>query len=199
MDSLLSATLYLLALINPVSKIFVLTTLSKQMDARQLRRLSVMASAVGLAILLVFAFTGKIILTRVFHVEIYSFQMVGGLVLFFVGYRALTKGVFFEAPNAEQLEEMSIVPLASPMIAGPATITASVAFSVQHDHWLTSAAILLAVAANLGVMLISGVISRVLIRYNLMGALIRITGLIVATIAAQMVLDGIHGWYRTLA
>ena len=44
---------------------------------------------------------------------------------------------------------------------------------------------------NLAVMIYSRTISGVLIRYNFMGALIRITGLIVATIGIQMVLDGV--------
>jgi len=199
MDSLISSTLYLLALINPISKIFVLTTLAKEYDARRLRALSFYSSLVGLGILVTFALAGNFILDKFFHVEIYSFKAVGGVVLFAIGFKALTKGVFFEMQENASLEEISIVPLASPLIAGPATITAAVSLSFQRSMDLTLAAIGIAVAANLLLMLAAAPIGRCLTRFNLMGALIRITGLIVATIAAQMVLDGLSEWMTATA
>ena len=131
MHNLLSTALYLLALVNPVSKVFVLVTLSKTTSPRQLRSLSLLSSMVALGILLAFAVAGNVILKQFFHVEIYSFQIVGGAVLFYIGFKALNKGIFFEVEEGKSLEEISIVPLASPMIAGPATITAAVSFTAQ--------------------------------------------------------------------
>lgn len=188
MEHLFSTTLYLLALVNPVSKIFLLSTFSKEVRPRELWRLAWVSSLVGLGILLLFALAGKLLLRSVFHVEIYSFQIVGGAVLFAIGYRALSKGVFFEIDEKTSFEEMSIVPLASPMIAGPATITAAVSFSVQYGLPVTVSASALAVGINFLAMRWAGRIGAQLMRFNLMGALIRITGLVVATIAVQMVL-----------
>jgi multiple antibiotic resistance protein len=195
-NNLISSALYFLALINPISKIFVLSTLAKDYDARRLRSLSFYSSLVGLGILVSFAVAGSFILDKFFHVDIYSFKAVGGVVLFAIGFKALNKGVFFEVQENASLEEISIVPLASPLIAGPATITAAVSFSFQHEMGLTLAAIGIALTANLLLMLIAAPIARLLTRFNLMGALIRITGLVVATIAAQMVLDGLSEWMR---
>jgi len=61
---------------------------------------------------------------------------------------------------------------------------------------LTIVAIVLGLSINLAVMVSSRVIGRFLTVHNIMGALIRITGLIVATIAVQMVLGGLGTWAR---
>ncbi len=93
--------------------------------------------------------------------------------------------LFFELNHNQKLDDMSIVPLASPMIAGPATITAAVSFPAQYGIPVTSASIILAVCVNLIIMMLAPFITTHLIKQNIMGALIRITGLVVATIGIR--------------
>ncbi|HVN96183.1 MAG TPA: MarC family protein [Syntrophorhabdaceae bacterium] len=193
----LDCMLALVALINPISKIFIISTLSEKADFKQIRQVALRASLVAILILIFFSVAGNIILRNIFHVQIYAFKIAGGLVLLYRGFEALNKGVFFEFDENMKLADMSIVPLASPMIAGPATISASLSFPVKYGIFMTSIAIIAAVLINLIIMLYSGAISRVLTRHGFMGALIRITGLVVATIGIQMVLDGISD-YRLL-
>lgn len=190
--------LALLALINPVSKIFVVSTLPGKLKDNEVNRIFIKASFVAACILLLFALVGNSLLTVVFHVTLYSFQMVGGIVLFLGGLKALNKGLFFEIEAKQKLEDMSIVPLASPMIAGPATITAAVSFPANYGMLTTLLSILVAVLLNLLVMFYARVISAYLKKYNFMGALIRITGLIVATIGVQMFLDGMGVYIHSL-
>lgn len=185
------------ALINPISKIFLLSTLSNKGGDTDLRRIAVKSSLVAAAILLSFVFVGNFILTDIFHIQLYSFKIAGGLVLLFRGFEALNKGLFFELSENQKLEEISIVPLASPMIAGPATIAASVSFPATYGIMITALSVLTAVAVNLAFMLTSKYINRFLDRHHIMGALIRITGLIVATIGVQMTLDGIGDYLRS--
>jgi len=191
MNVYLNCTLALLALINPLSKIFVVHTISQGIDQKELTHIMVKASLVAMAILIVFTFGGNFFLKYIFHVDIYAFQLVGGLILLLRGMQALNRGLFFEIEANQKLEDASIVPLASPMIAGPATITAAISFPSQYGTMPTVFAIILGIVINLFLMTKTRMISRILIRFNLMGALIRITGLIVATIGAQMMLDGI--------
>ncbi|MDD5169134.1 MAG: MarC family protein [Syntrophales bacterium] len=179
-----------LALINPISKIFIMTSLSDRFDFKALRGVAVKASMVSVIILIGFVFLGDILLRNVFHVQIYAFKIAGGLVLVLRGFDALNKGVFFEFDENTDTADVSIVPLASPMIAGPATISASLSFPVNYGVLTTTAAIIGALLINLFVMLYSRAIGKFLIRCHIMGALIRITGLIVATIGIQMILDG---------
>jgi len=199
MDSLFSVSLYLLALINPVSKVFILSVMAREGET-EIRKASIHASIIALVILLIFDIVGNYLLTQVFRVEIYALKASGGIILFSIGFKALSKGVFFEADEHAKLSEVSIVPLASPMIAGPATITAVVSLSAERGFFFSASALTIAIAANLVIMLLSNRIGALLRRRNLMGAAIRITGLIVATIAAQMVFNGVADWYaRTLA
>jgi len=188
--SALDCTLALIALINPISKIFLVTTLKENTDASGLKNIIVRSSIVALVILLTFTFIGNFLLLKFFHIQIYSFKIAGGIVLVFRGFEALNKGLFFELDHKQKLEDLSIVPLASPMIAGPATITAAVSFPAKYGLTITSLSILAAVAVNLFIMLISPRLTGALTKHNIMGALIRITGLIVATIGVQMILDG---------
>lgn len=188
--SVLDCTLALIALINPISKIFLITTLKENTGTSELRHIIVRSSIIALLILLTFTFIGNFLLIKLFHIQIYSFKIAGGIVLIFRGFEALNKGLFFELNSKQKLEDLSIVPLASPMIAGPATITAAVSFPAKYGMTVTSMSILAAVAANLLIMIISPRITGALTKHNVMGALIRITGLIVATIGVQMILDG---------
>ena len=116
------------------------------------------------------------------------------MVLVWVGFNALRNGVFFERPSQSELEDIALVPLACPMIAGPASITACIGLTARDGLVVTTVAMLIAVAANHVVMLCSRPIHAALFRFNILGALIRITGLIVMTIGIQMALDGVTAW-----
>lgn len=197
--TILDCVLSLLALINPVSKIFIMSTIAEKSSFREVERISIRASLVAAIILLTFLFIGNPLLTHVFHVHIYSFKIAGGLVLAYRGFEALNKGLFFELKHTKKYEDFSIVPLASPMIAGPATITASVSFPAKYGMGITTLSIVVAVLINLLIMLTARHIHAHLKRHNVMGALIRITGLIVATIGIQMVLDGAGEYVATFS
>ena len=109
------------------------------------------------------------------------------------------KGFFMKVDEHIKIADLTTVPIAIPMIAGPATITAAVTFPVQYSRFVTIVAILLALAVNLFFMLKARRIGSFLIKYNFMNPLIRIIGLIVATIGLQMVFDGITLFIKTLA
>ncbi len=190
LNSTLDCSLALLALINPISKIFLITTLKADIDDAALRRIIFRSTVAALVILLTFTYIGNFLLTKFFHIQIYSFKIAGGIVLFFRGFEALNKGQFFELKHRQRLEDLSIVPLASPMIAGPATITAAVSFPAEYGLVVTSISIIAAITVNQLIMMVSPQIAGTLTKHNIMGALIRITGLIVATIGVQMILDG---------
>jgi len=97
-----------------------------------------------------------------------------------------------------KLSDISAVPIAMPMIAGPATITAVVTFPAHYGKITTILAIILALTVNLLFMFFARNIGKLFSRFNLMNALIRITGLIVATIGVQMVFTGITNFIGTL-
>jgi multiple antibiotic resistance protein len=195
---LISSFVAILALVNPIQKIFIITSLQQQFNDKELRQLSLKSTLTALAILILFLFLGQLIFYYVFHIELYAFQVTCGVVLFYNGISGLQKGVFLQMDQNMKLADISAVPIAMPMIAGPATITAAVTFPAHYGKAITIAAIFLALAVNLLLMLFAKNIGKVLTRYNFMNALIRITGLIVATIGVQMIFTGITNFILSL-
>jgi len=157
-------------------------------------RVTVKASLVAGAILLGSMVFGGFILRSIFRVELHSLRLAGGAVLCWVGFNALRKGAFFEQETHARFEDVALVPLACPMIAGPATIAACIALRAREGGLVPGLSIMLAVALNHVVMMFSRQVSSALGRFNLLGALVRLTGLIVMTVGTQRALDGIAAW-----
>lgn len=185
---------YFLALINPISKISVVTAIFSEGEKKYLRDVVLKTTVIAAMILLGSMVFGDLVLRKVFHVDIHSLRIAGGFVLIWIGFNALRNGVFFERDATARFSDLAIVPLACPMIAGPATIAASITLTAQSGFVIAAGSVLLAILLNSLFMCFSGVISRVLLRFNIMGALIRITGLVVMTIGVQMMLEGIRQW-----
>ncbi|MEG0795385.1 MAG: MarC family protein [Odoribacter sp.] len=196
---ILSCFLAILALVNPIQKVLIVTSLQDRFSPTELRYISVKSTITAMLILIFFIYLGQLTFSYVFRVELYSFQITCGAVLMYNGLSGLLKGFFMKVDEHIKIADLTTVPIAIPMIAGPATITAAVTFPVQYSRFVTIIAIFLALAVNLFFMLKARQIGRFLIKYNFMNPLIRIIGLIVATIGLQMMLDGIALFVKTLS
>ena len=189
-----SCSLAFIALINPVQKIFVINSLQQQFDAKSLRVISIKSTITAFIILLAFLWIGQLVFNYVFHIEQYALQITCGVVLFYNGIMGLHNGVYLKLDKNLSIKDITAVPIAIPMIAGPATITAAVTFPVHYGRFITTIAILIALLINFCCMLYARKIGDLLNKHNLMNSLVRIFGLIVATIGVQMILNGIKGF-----
>ncbi|HNT41619.1 MAG TPA: MarC family protein [Tenuifilaceae bacterium] len=196
---LLSCFVAVLALVNPIQKVFVMTSLQDQFSEADTKMVALKSSLTALLILLFFLLLGEVVFNYVFHVELYAFQITCGVVLFYNGITGLQKGIFIKVDQNISIHDITAVPIAIPMIAGPATITAAVTFPAHYGHFNTIVSIVAALAINLLFMLYAKHIARFLNRFNLMNPLVRIFGLIVATIGVQMTLNGIWGFVVSVA
>ncbi len=124
----LSSMVAIFALVNPVHKILVITSLQSQFSEKELRYITYKSSLTALIILIFFLFLGELIFTYVFHIQLYAFKITCGIVLVFNGLSGLQKGVFLKVDENIKIADLTAVPIAMPMIAGPATITAAVTF-----------------------------------------------------------------------
>lgn len=188
-----------LALVNPIQKVLIVSSLQERFSPAELRYISLKSTFTAMLILIFFLYLGQVTFSYVFRVELYSFQITCGAVLMYNGLSGLLKGFFMKVDEHIKIADLTTVPIAIPMIAGPATITAAVTFPVQYGRFITIVAILLALLVNLIFMLEARKIGNFLIKYNFMNPLIRIIGLIVATIGLQMVFDGITLFIKTLS
>lgn len=185
--------LYFLAIINPVSKIFFLSGYEPKLNFRQVKELAWKSSTAAFLMLLCFALVGKSILEKVFRVDPCALKITGGIVVFFIGWKAIREGKFFQREEGalrNDFNELSIVPLAAPLIAGPGMITIVISSTIEFGLLETAAAMGLAILLNFLFMLTSLFIDDLLHRLHLMGPLIRLTGLLVAAVAVQMILSG---------
>ncbi len=192
-EAFVQTSLYFLALINPASKVFLLSSMDPPCRRPELLRIAVTATSVALVILLVLSGIGHFLLHEVFRVEMYSLQVAGGIILFIIGLTAVRRGRFYEQ-DLHGAKDISIVPLAAPLIAGPGTITATISFAATQGVAITALSLTTALAVNFLVMLMSLWIGRILERCHAFGPLIRITGLIVTAVAVQMTLSGLSQW-----
>lgn len=194
-------SLYLLALLNPASKIMFLASYEPSLTRRQCFELSWKSSVAALVILILLAGAGQFILARIFRVELYSLQITGGLVVFLIGWTAVREGRFIQKQQdqmRQSMTDLSLVPLAAPLIAGPGMIAAAIAGSLQDGLPATGCALAAAILINFILMLFSHSINSFLTKTHLLGPLIRLTGLIIAAVAMQMILNGACIWLRML-
>jgi len=93
-------------------------------------------------------------------------------------------------------EDISVFPLAIPLIAGPGSIASIMLLFAQHPDWTARAAILTGVAVNLVltlvVFLIAARVSQ-LMSATLAAIVTKVFGILLAALAAQFVVDGIKG------
>lgn len=194
-SQIIENTLYFLALINPVSKILFLSTKQPPYTKQDLYSLSIRSSIVAFFILAILTAVGNFLLVKIFHVEIYSLSVAGGIILFIVGLTAVRQGRFFEEGlETRNLGDISVVPLAAPLIAGPGTMTAAISYASINGVINTLICISLAIILNLLFMLLSFQIGKGLERVHATGPMIRITGLIVTAVATQMIFSGTAVW-----
>ena len=193
LSSVVENAFYLLALLNPASKIMFLASCQPGLTGKQNFELTWKSSTAALLILLLLSAAGHFILRRIFRVEIYSLQITGGLVVFVIGWTAINEGRFVrkKPASANTMTNLSLVPLAAPLIAGPGMIAAAITGSARDGFFPTACSLTLAVFINFLLMLGSERINRILVKTHLLGPLIRLTGLVIAVVAMQMVISGI--------
>ncbi|MPN06506.1 hypothetical protein SDC9_153762 [bioreactor metagenome] len=192
-ETICDHTCYLLAVLNPASKVMFLASFGPELTRRRNFELSWKSSLAALLILAFLAATGQFLLRRVFRVELYSLQMVGGIVVFMIGWTAIRQGCFSSGDKTgmqNNLTDLSLVPLAAPLIAGPGMIAATIAGSVENGLLAEIIALSLAIAVNFVLMLFAPAINAFLIHTHLQGPLIRLTGLVIAAVAMQMIIAG---------
>lgn len=186
-------------IVDPLGNIPVFLALTEGSSPAKRNRTARRASIVTLLILLLFAFIGEWIL-RLFRVTISSFQIAGGILIFIIALsmlqarRSRAKSSPEEEHERLQQEDISIFPLAIPMLSGPAAITTvmvlinlSASFT---QRMIVILAIILTSLCCYFIMKESGRLLRVL-RKTGINVLTRLMGLLLAVIAVQFVIDGI--------
>jgi multiple antibiotic resistance protein len=182
--------------IDPVGTVPLYLAVTKDLSPAARRRAAIRASIFAFLILAGFLYLGQYLLEAM-HIELLSFQIAGGIVLFLF---ALTMIFARESPNdapAEQGLDVAVFPLAMPSIAGPGALLASVVLTDNNTHnflqeTLSCGVMMLVLVANLILMLIGERIVGILGKSGL-NILSRVMGMILAAVAVQMVYSAVKG------
>lgn len=128
---------------DPVGNAPVFISLTEKMKPEVRRRLATSAVVRAGVILLIFVFLGNAVLDA-FSISIESFRVAGGIVLILLGLQ-IVFGINLQNERPDADEDIGVVPLAMPLIAGPGMITLAIILTKEYGYALTLAGI----AANL--------------------------------------------------
>ena len=202
-DELVKFFVVLLVVVEPLSLLPILAGLTQGADAAYRRQMSYKAVGIATVVCMLFAVGGTALL-RLLGISVDAFKIGGGILLFMLaiemvfaresGVRSITPG---EGEEAHHRVDISVFPLAFPLIAGPGALAtillafASIPFgSTQFLAQLVVIAVVLAL--TLALMLVTGPVMRVV---GVTGGAVlgRLLGVLLAALASQFVIDGIRG------
>lgn len=185
-------------LINPLGTMPIFMTMTAELDNAHRARTARKASIVAFFTIIAFAFSGEV-LFNFFGISVNSFRVVGGIIFFLMGMDMLQARLARMKVQDEDVRsyvnDISITPLAIPMICGPGAMTNAIVMMEDADTMLKKVAL---IAVILVVMLLVYIIllssSRIIKILGETGntVMMRLMGLIVMVIAVEFFLSGLR-------
>ncbi|MEH0841689.1 MarC family protein [Micromonospora sp. CPCC 205711] len=181
----------LLVIVDPPGMMPIFLALTGPLAARDRNRAAWQAVALALGVIVIFAVAGQTLLDYL-HVDLPALQAAGGLLLVLVALELLTGKA--DDPSQQVTSNIALVPLGTPLLAGPGAIVATMLFVQQadgfNDFTAIAAAIVAVMVAVWIVLRFSGGIVKIL-RPGGIEVLTRIAGLLLAAIAVQLIADAV--------
>ena len=203
-DFFFNAFVTLVVVVDPIGLAPIFVALTRGMDAKHRREAAVRGTLIGAGILFVFALLGDSLLGFL-GIGFPAFRIAGGVLLFVVALDMIfARPTGMRARTVRDQEEdsynqdISVFPLAIPLISGPGAITTVLLYTNGSDAAATAeilgvlVVVLLLVLASL---LLAGRIMRL---FGETGAnvLARVLGVLLAALAVQFVLDGLRASFH---
>jgi multiple antibiotic resistance protein len=203
----LTAFVTLLVVVDPFGIVPIFAVLTTGVSPSQRQSILTRAVGIALAVALFFLAGGRITLAYL-GVTVHAFAISGGLLLFATALSMLFgQRAGLQAPEPREktkaAEDVSIFPLAIPLLSGPGALTTILLLTDQaRGNPRRIAALGAAVVAVFGVAWLVLKLGRRLVDWIGEGGLhviTRVMGIVLAALAVQYVLDGVTGYYRSVA
>ena len=157
----------LFVITDPVGNAPIFVSITRKLTPRERQVAALRATAAAAGLIVGFAVFGEVVL-RYLHVSLGSLSIAGGLLLLLVALEML-RGADFPGGDPDMPENVALVPLATPLVAGPGAIAvacvgASLILAERTTRWVSPA---------------------------VLAFLTRVFGLLLAAIAVQLVVDGV--------
>jgi len=195
-----SAFVTFLVVIDPPGCAPIFASLTAGTSAAHRRATALRSVGIAAGILLFFGLLGQNLL-HALGVSLTAFRIAGGILLFLIAIdmvfekRTERRESRAEEVSAAHVDDISVFPMAIPMIAGPGSIASIMLMMARSEGAIESlivmAALLLTLLLTLVALLLSGPLMR-LMGHRMEAMLTRLLGVILAALAVQFVLDGLH-------
>jgi multiple antibiotic resistance protein len=186
----------LLVIMDPPGTVPIFLALTSGRSKKDRRGLALQAATVSLGVITCFAAFGQQIL-RYLGITVSALEGSGGLLLLLVALELLTGRA--DEPSESADVNVALVPLGTPLLAGPGAIVAVILF-VQQIHrtgdFLAVAAAIVATHIIIWLTMRYSVLIIRLIKDSGVTLVTRIAGLLLAAIAVQMVADAVHSYIQ---
>ncbi|MBC2859468.1 MarC family protein [Stappia sp. 28M-7] len=205
-DYLINAFATLFVTIDPVGLAPMFLAVTAGATAATRRRIAVRATLIGGAILFLFLVAGRGVL-GVLGISVPAFQIAGGLLLLIIAIEMVfekrnrrksetaEKALSQHAAHQEELHDVAVFPLAIPLIAGPAAISAVILLSSQAVDTVSYLGLALVILVIIGACFVSFLLADRIER--MMGetaavVVTRLLGVLLAALSIQFIADGIR-------
>ncbi|VVB86382.1 MarC family integral membrane protein [uncultured archaeon] len=195
-------------IVNPLSGVMVFISLTSHMSVSDKLFVAKRSVIIACIIALIFSIAGNYILNLIFNITVDHLRVAGGVLLFLVAMDMLFARTTRESITSEEMtdaakrEDISIFPMAMPMLTGPGAITTTILLTQETNGNIYSKMMVI------GAILLTFIITYLIFRYSetfnrvvgLTGMMVmtRLMGLFLAAIAVNFIAMGIKGIYISL-
>ncbi len=208
-STLFHNTIAMITILNPIAAAGIMVSMISPPTPANIYPAARKATLTVFIASLVTLFTGEYIF-KLFGINVMSIKVIGGIILMMIainmayGQSTKSRHTPEEQDEAQEKEDISIIPLAIPILFGPGVIATIIVlnhngatYGKLYSYGLVSLSILLSSLVVYVILRYAGVIHKAL-GVTGMKIMTRIMGLIVGAIAAQFLISGIKGLWQTL-
>lgn len=189
----ISVFLGFFAIMNPVPNTVAFVSLTHEQSKAEQKKTAFRALVLSFCIICVFSILGKSIF-HLFGITLPALRITGGIIVFIIGYHMLKgEGNNIHQAGDDKQSDVSISPLAVPLLAGPGSIATAMNYSAAAGWQM-----IIATVVSFGILCLITffcfIYGQVLIRRvgeNGLNIISRLMGLILAVIGCQMVIQGV--------
>ena len=186
LESFVLTFIPLFIVIDALGTLPFVMSLSEGMSSHERRRMIYIASGTAAGVGFAFLFLGQLIL-NVLGISVGSFAIAGGIILLVFSIKYMTTGKMVEAIKEEMV---AVVPIGTPLTAGPATITTLLLLASRFPLYLVSLSFILNILIAWGIFLLGNKIISLLGKGGLR-AVSSVFNLLLAAIAVSMIIRGL--------
>lgn len=184
-------------LINPLGSMTIFMTMTSELDIKERNRTAKKATITSFIIIVMFALTGQL-LFNFFGISVHSLRIVGGVIFFLMGMEMLQAKLVKEKVKESEVKsyvnDISVTPLAIPMICGPGAITNAIVLMEDAHNLQMQIVLIIAVTVVLLLTYLILLSSSKIIKFlgeTGNSVMMRLMGLIVMVIAVEFFFSGL--------